>query len=486
MPAVVAAATLLLASSSVGGPRPYAEPALRTQAALLSVDDVVVAVGPDEEVARFEGSNVTAAVVSAADEDTRAASERHEELEALAETQRDWLAAGTVPGLERYADMARQALLDLDTLTLDNGAVLAGPTAAWLYSWPRDASFVAVALARTGHADDAARILGHLARVQEADGTFQARYLPDESGVPDDRGTQLDGGAWYLWAAAEWYAAADDETRASTLDALAPSLTGALAAIEGAIDPVTGMPRPSPDYWEVRETRTTLGVVAPMLLGARAAQELAQSVSARATPTAPGAALALDTATAPGAATVPGAATAPGTATAPGAGTAPAAGPAWATAFEARATSVEAMLERAVATRFAPLGYPRHDGGDLRDAAVAFLMPPFASGSPDVTAAWLEAADGMARPAGGLAPGAGWKADGISWTPQTALFALTAAGSGRVDEARSRLDWLDAHRTDAGSLPEKVLWDGRPADLAPLAWTASLVLLTLDELDAQD
>ncbi len=445
MPAVVAAATLLLASSSVGGPRPYAEPALRTQAALLSVDDVVVAVGPDEAVTRFEGSNVTAAVVSAAGDDARAATERHAELEALAEVQRDWLAAGTVPGPERYADMARQALLDLDTLTLDNGAVLAGPTAAWLYSWPRDASFVAVALARTGHADDAARILGHLARVQEADGTFQARYLPDESGVPDDRGTQLDGGAWYLWAAAEWYAAADDETRAATLDALAPSLTSALAAIEGAIDPVTGMPRPSPDYWEVRETRTTLGVVAPMLLGARSAQELAQSV----------------------------------------AGSAPGVGPAWAPELEARAASVEAMLDRALATRFAPLGYPRHDGGQVRDAAVAFLMPPFASGSPDVTAAWLAAAEGMERPAGGLAPGAGWKADGISWTPQTALFALTAAGAGRVDDARSRLDWLDAHRTDAGSLPEKVLWDGRPADLAPLAWTASLVLLTLDELDAQ-
>ena len=184
-------------------------------------------VGPDQEVARFEGSNVTAAVVSAAGEDVRAAAERHAALEALAEDQRDWLAAGRVPGPERYADMARQALLDLDTLTLDNGAVLAGPTAAWLYSWPRDASFVAVALARTGHTDDAATILGHLARVQEADGTFQARYLPDESGVPDDRGTQLDGGAWYLWAAAEWYAAADDDDARSSVAAATTAGTAA-------------------------------------------------------------------------------------------------------------------------------------------------------------------------------------------------------------------------------------------------------------------
>lgn len=444
-PVVLVAVTLLAGSSSGPVLRPYAEPELRAQAALLSVGDVVVAVGPDEAVDRFAGSNVTAAVVSAADDDAQAAAARHEALAALADEQRDWLAAGRVPGPERYEDMARQALLDLDTLTLDNGAVLAGPTGAWLYSWPRDASFVAVALARTGHADDAARILGHLARVQEPDGSFQARYLPDESGVPDERGTQLDGGAWYLWAAAEWYAAADRDTRAATLATLEPSLGAALAAIEASVDPASGMPRPSPDYWEVRETRTTLGVVAPMLLGTRSAQELAQSVEAGPE----------------------------------------GARPAWATALEARAATVEALLDRAVATRFAPLGYPRHDGGRVKDAAVAFLMPPFAAGSPDVTDAWVDAAQGMARPAGGLAPGAGWKSDGISWTPQTALFALTAAGSGRVEEATSRLDWLDAHRTDAGSLPEKVLWDGRPADLAPLAWTASLVLLTLDELDAQ-
>ena len=40
----------------------------------------------------------------------------------------------------------------------------------------------------------------------------------------------------------------------------------------------------------------------------------------------------------------------------------------------------------------------------------------------------------------------------------------------------------DAHRTSAGALPEKVLADGSPAAVAPLAWTAATVLLTLDRL----
>ena len=34
----------------------------------------------------------------------------------------------------------------------------------------------------------------------------------------------------------------------------------------------------------------------------------------------------------------------------------------------------------------------------------------------------------------------------------------------------------------AGSLPEKVLADGRPASVAPLAWSAAAVVLSADTL----
>jgi len=42
---------------------------------------------------------------------------------------------------------------------------------------------------------------------------------------------------------------------------------------------------------------------------------------------------------------------------------------------------------------------------------------------------------------------------------------------------------LSAHRTPDGALPEKVLADGSPAAVAPLAWTAATVVLTAATLD---
>jgi GH15 family glucan-1,4-alpha-glucosidase len=89
----------------------------------------------------------------------------------------------------------------------------------------------------------------------------------------------------------------------------------------------------------------------------------------------------------------------------------------------------------------------------------------------------------MRQPAGGLSPGVGWRKDGISWTPETALFALAAAASGETELALGWVSWLDSHRTVLGSLPEKVTARGNPAAVAPLAWTAALVVLTLDELE---
>ena len=111
-------------------------------------------------------------------------------------------------------------------------------------------------------------------------------------------------------------------------------------------------------------------------------------------------------------------------------------------------------------------------------------MPPIGPTEPDleVLSALERAQSSMARPAGGLAPGAGWKRDGISWTPETALFAAAWAASGHPEKAEALLRWLGEHRTAAGSFPEKVLHDGRPAAVAPLAWTAALVVIARHEL----
>lgn len=346
--------------------------------------------------------------------------------------QDEWVAAGSVPGPPRYAAMAEQALRDLETLLLPNGAVVAGANPAWNYVWPRDASFAVAALARTGHPDDALAVLAYLQemqRLRSTQGVFEARYLPDGTGaVPDDRGLQLDGNGWVLWAVAEWYAAAPaGPERDSAVAGLRPLVTASVAAIRAHVDAGTGLPAVFPDYWEVRETVPTLGTLAPLLAGLRAAGPVLEELDLPPT------------------------------------------------------TDLETSLERGV-DAFAPT-FPRRLGGDAQDTAVAFLMPPFAPPDDQVRAAWVDAAQAMGRPAGGLAPGTAWKKDGISWTPTTAVFALTAAASGDVAGATERLDWLDAHRTVRGALPEKVLWDGSPSAVAPLGWTASLVLLTLDELD---
>src|SRR4029453_8807123 len=125
-----------------------------------------------------------------------------------------WLAAGTVPqvsGLD--SDMVAVALLDLHVLSRTYGVPVAGWGERWRYLWPRDSALAASALARTGHTADAERIVDFLQWVQPESGLFQARYLPDGSGVPDSRGVELDGVGWALWASGQGGAGLSGEAR---------------------------------------------------------------------------------------------------------------------------------------------------------------------------------------------------------------------------------------------------------------------------------
>lgn len=353
----------------------------------------------------------------------------------MAQRQRDWLADGTVPGSGGpFEPMVRTALIDLRTTTLESGASLAGGPSKWRYVWPRDASFTAVALARTGHTADALRVLEFLAGLQSADGTFQARYLPDGSGPPDDRGVQEDGTGWVLWATAQVAAELPASGRAALPPSLLRMVDRASTRVLGITRGGTELPPPSMDYWEVPEPSLTLGTVAPLLAGLEASVHVYQDVGQL---------------------------------------------------VRSQRLAVAAIRLRArVEASFGGRGYPRHVDGDKLDAALAFALPPFQplalAGAEDV---WARAVNVMGRPGGGLAPGEGWKEDGISWTPETALFALSAASTGRNEQARGWLRLLDAHRTPSGSLPEKVLSNGEPAAVAPLTWTAALVVLTVDTLE---
>lgn len=376
--------------------------------------------------------------------------ERRAALAALAAEQRVWLDAGTVPGAgTRFEDMSRGALADLHALVADDGAVPAALHERWGYAWPRDNAFVAAALARTGHVDDAVRVLGFLAHVQADDGSFEARYTLDGEGPPDGRAPQSDGTGWVLWSLGQVLAATPEGPATSPTDvapSTSPSRTDVALGLRGLLERATDraleltdsgrrLPPASPDYWEVREKVTTLGTAAPLLAGLEAASE------------------------------------------------------AWAVLEEPdraqEASEAATALRARIEEEFGARGYPRRATGGPRDAATAFVLPPFvATPLAGAEAAWRGSVDPMRRPAGGLAPGGSWRPDGISWTPQTTLYALTAAAVGDRSTAEQWLGWIDAHRTSSGAIPEKVLADGSPSAVAPLAWSSANVVLALDTLDA--
>ena len=418
-----------------------------------AADAEAAAAGADEAAEEYEEIEVLSIGVIAGPEDefqvvlpgekiTRIVGSNAVDPE-IAAQQRQWLQTGIIPGPAKYHDMAERALLDLHMLMQAPdalpGAVVAAPTGIWKYVWPRDASFIAVALARTGHLEEAEEILRFFTRVQRPDGLFEARYLPDGSGVPDDRPLQFDGCGWVPWAVAEWYSHAPSDDRDEAAAEFLPMVLGCLTAVESRVDTITGLPDPSPDYWEVAETEATLGSTADLLLGARQTARFLTDLDAA------GRQREID-----------------------------------------RAQTVAGHLDWGIYNNFARAGFPRRLTAPPRDAAVAFLMPPFTDQAEDrAIEAWSEALENMRRPAGGVAPGESWPQDGISWTPQTSLAALVAAARGETREAHRWLTWLDENRTALGSIPEKVQSDGTPGDVAPLGWSAALTLLTLLELEGK-
>jgi len=324
---------------------------------------------------------------------------------------------------------AGQALADLRALTLPNGAALAGPHGPWRYVWPRDASFVATAYCAAGDTAAGLRVLGFLDRVRPRDGRWAARYHPDGSGpVADRRGNQLDGSGWVPWSVG--FCAG----RAS-YDAVLPLWPMVRQSADTALHELRrdGLPAPSPDYWERRESRPTLGTAAPLLAGLRSAAEVAQRLGH--------------------------------------------------SADAARWRAGAERLERAVDRSFGTRGYPRTRRGGA-DSIVTVLGPPFATAREPVSAAIERSHRLLTLPNGGVTPGQDWRADGVAWTPSTALFGLSAAARGDRTTAVAMLDHLARHRTAAGSFPEKITRSGRPGGEAPLAWTAALVVLTNAALTA--
>jgi glucoamylase len=277
-----------------------------------------------------------------------------------------------------------------------------------------------------------------LQHAQEPDGNWAARYHLDGTPVRDGRPAELDAAGWVPWAVWSWATAA--ERAGSGLAAglvhreLAELWPMVSAAADAAAQSLTsdGLPGPAMDYWE-NSVQVTLGTAAPLLAGLRAAADLAPQLQASR------------------------------------------AGHRWADAA--------ARLSGAIRRTFGQAGYPRGPSpASGADAAVAFLGPPLAAPDRAVRQAAQHAQVTLRQPNGGLQPGASWTGSPhVAWTAETAFFALFDAGTGRPGEAATLLSWLAAHRTKLGELAEQVNADGRPAAVAPLAWTDAVVLLALLE-----
>ena len=339
--------------------------------------------------------------------------------EYMAEAE-DWLS--TVPAELR--DLASTALLDLWVLSEALPAPVAGWSRSWRYVWPRDAAFCAVAFARVGLMDRALATLQHLQSLQGEDGWFEARYDLATGHSPDRRTRQFDGTGLLLWATGEVLASAASAER----EELAASLAALVERSGPLLLQTTGngcsLPPAGPDYWELPEKQVTLWTMATTLRGLRTAADLTSEQ-----------------------------------------------------AFTDAAQHFTTLLRGS----FGAHGYQRYRTGGGADSALALFD---ATGMHDVIPSrqLRSLRSDLARPGGGIAPGASWRQDGVSWTPSTSLRALGLARSGEHEKATEVLRWLSDHRTDAGSLPEKVLFDGRPAEVAPLAWTAANVLLAIDAL----
>ncbi|MFG1812813.1 glucoamylase [Kribbella sp. NPDC049174] len=335
-----------------------------------------------------------------------------------------------------YGGLVGAAVADLDALTLSNGATLAGWDGPWRFVWPRDASFVAAAYCSIGQDAAAGRVLDFLNGIRPSTGRWEARYADSGEAIRDGREPQLDGSGWVLWAT--WFC----RTGSRYWDLVRESAD----QIVSELGP-DGLPEPSPDYWERPESKLTLGTVAPLLTGLRSAVGIATDLrhadeAAR-----------------------------------------------WNDALE--------KLTKATDRQFGP-DYPRTPAravsflepglepiglGGGADAIVTVLGPPFAPARDIVTTAIDRARAVLTQPNGGVTPGEEWRTDGVSWTPQTAMFALSAAARGDRATAGELLTWLDHYRTSSGALPEKVNRDLQPAGEAPLGWTSALVVLAVAALE---
>ncbi len=147
----------------------------------------------------------------------------------------------------------RRALITLAQHVTDEGAILAAPTALnppYRFVWPRDSTYIALALAEAGFPRMAERALGFLERVQKASGEFAVNYFADASRPLWDFGTdgnEHDQPASLAWGAVRLGAITGDQ---AWLDARWPAVRRSCEFLIG-VQRADGLLGPCRDLWEL-------------------------------------------------------------------------------------------------------------------------------------------------------------------------------------------------------------------------------------------
>jgi glucoamylase len=392
--------------------------------------------------------------------------------------------AGTVRGLQAPAApepsldrLLRRSVLVLDQLTdRATGGIVAAPemderfaeSGGYGFVWPRDHSYVVLALLAAGRAEQAAAALRWLARAQTPEGLWLHRHWTTGELAPSWGLHQLDETGVALFAMeAAWEELADERLD----EELREHVVRGADFLVSTVDRASGLPYASVDLWEQQDgqhTYTAAAIVGGLRAAARCATRHGQDARAgEYVGHAAGVAGAIDDLLwdeargryrrAVNVACARGGETPPGTA-----------------------------FDRA-------LPYPnRRVAGvapvdDTLDCSLLGLVWPFRALDPAserVRATVDAVADGLAGAGGGHVRQAGdTYAGGHEWLLATLWLGLAR----RVLGDTGALDRAVAHvverRTELDLLAEQVDADGRPAWVLPLGWShAMLLLASLPEL----
>ena len=381
----------------------------------------------------------------------------------------------------RLEPLLRRSVLVLEQLTdRATGGIVAAPemderfaeSGGYGFVWPRDHSYVVLALLAAGRAEQAAAALGWLARVQTPEGLWLHRHWTTGELAPSWGLHQLDETGVALFA----MEAAWEELGDMALDeGLHEHVLRGADFLVSAVDSASGLPHGSVDLWEQQDgqhTYTAAAIVGGLRAAARAAARHREGARADAyAAAADGIAAAIEDVL-------------------------------WDAALGryrravnvARARGGDAPPETAFDQS---LPYPNRrvvgiaPVDDTLDCSLLGLVWPFRALDPAserVRATVDAVAEGLAGPGGGHRRQAGDRyAGGHEWLLATLWLGLARRVLGETEALDRAIGHVVDRRTGLDLLAEQVDAHGRPAWVLPLGWShAMLLLAALPELRLVD